>query len=182
MPKLLPSTWQTECLSIQNSGLADARRLQEVFNSCHYVHPWDKTFYIVSLEEIEGLVMKSVQTTPDSEKPFNLQTVRLKASGEMIGYYHLRYHHPHPGLIFITMFVIHKEYQKAGYAQEVTRGLLEQLRTLGEYHAVWLEVFVKNWPAMRFWINAGFTTIIDFEGDAALADETYASMVVERKL
>jgi ribosomal protein S18 acetylase RimI-like enzyme len=62
------------------------------------------------------------------------------------------------------MFVLHPDWQGKHLGREVVEGLAEQLRAL-EYSAIWLRVYLKNWPALRFWITNGFTNILAYEGD-----------------
>lgn len=178
----LPTTWQTARFVVQNVALEESGRLREVYNSCNYVQPWDKTFYLVSEEEIRELVGKSLAFGGTPEDRFQMQAIRRRETGEIIGYFHLTHGRPKPHIAFISMFVVAADYQKDKVASEVAAGLWEQLRQAGECTVVWLEVFLKNWPALRFWINNGFTTIIDYEGAAVMSEEAYASMVLEKGL
>ena len=178
----LPAAWQTERFLIQNVAPAETGRLREVYNSCHYVEPWDKTFYLVSEEEIAELVNDSLAFGRTDRDRFQMQSIRQQESGEIIGYFHLSHGRPHPHVAFISMFVVQRDHQKERVGAEVTAGLWDQLRQAGECTAVWLNVYLKNWPAIRFWLNTGFNTIIDYDGDPILTDTSHADLTLEKKL
>ena len=178
----LPPSWQTKRFLIQNVTLAETGRLREVYNTCNYVEPWDKTFYLVSEEEIAGLVNDRMAFASTDQNRFQMQSIRQKDNGEIIGYFHLSHGRPHPHVAFISMFVVHRDHQKERVGQEVVTGLWEQLRQAGQCTAVWLSAYLKNWPAIRFWLNNGFNTIIDYDGDSIHTDTSHADLTLEKKL
>lgn len=178
----LASSWSTERLAIRDGALAEAARLQEVFNACAYVGRWDKTFREEPLAVFVELVSKSLGLLENPDGRFRLQSIYQQDTGELVGYFHLTHGMPKPHVVWISMFVIHPAYQKHRFGQEVTDGLWAQLRALGEYSAVWLDVYLKNWPALRFWLNNGFNTILDYDGDKIHAEDTYANIALEKKL
>jgi ribosomal protein S18 acetylase RimI-like enzyme len=175
---LLPATWETDRLLIQQSAVTEIGRLRDVFNACSYVGQWDKTFQLVSEEEMAGLVNQGLE----ENGRFHMKTVRQKETGNIIAYFHLTHGTPKAHLVWISMFVVHPAYQKHHFGQEITSSLWQHIKQLGEYSAVWLDVYLKNWPAFRFWLNNGFNTIIDYEGDPTCTAESYANIVLEKKL
>lgn len=178
---LLPSRWETERLVMQDGQLDQAPRLTAIFNACSYVGPWDETFQVVPEAEVAQLVTKSLSQA-DSDRIFKLQAIRHKESPELLGYFHL-YHgfRQHPEVVYISMFVIHPDAQGHKYGQEVVTGLSRQLQQL-DYRAIHLNVFLKNWPALRFWIGQGFTTILDYRGAPRHTEESYADLLLEKRL
>jgi diamine N-acetyltransferase len=78
------------------------------------------------------------------------------------------------------MFVLHPDYQKGGFGTE----LLTHWRSsqTASHQAIWLEIFLKNWPALRFWIKSGFTTIIDINGAPQHDATAHASIVIAKTL
>ena len=79
------------------------------------------------------------------------------------------------------MFVLHPDHQKGGYGTELIAGLAQQAKA-ASHQAIWLEVFLKNWPALRFWIKAGFTNIIDIDGAPQHDATAHASIVIAKTL
>jgi diamine N-acetyltransferase len=177
---LLPSHWQTGHLVMEDATLEDVPRLHAIFTACAYVEPWDPTFKLVPESELAELVNRSLATEGDHYR-FKLQPIRTQAEEETIGYFHLHHGLPHPHLTSISMFVLHPDYQRHHFGQEVITGLAEQLRALG-YTALSLRVYLKNWPALRFWISAGFTSITQYQGDPTLTATSQASLRVEKQL
>jgi len=82
---------------------------------------------------------------------------------------------------WISLFVVHPDYQGQQLAQEVVNGMAYHLREAG-YQAIWLEVYLRNWPALRFWTNAGFTTIVAYEGDKEPGEGRAARLMLARPL
>ncbi|MEZ4710726.1 MAG: GNAT family N-acetyltransferase [Caldilineaceae bacterium] len=180
-PAFLPAQWATARLAIRDCSLPDTPRLQAIFNACHYVEPWDKTFYLVSEQEIAELVRQSLRVD-DEHRRFRLQCICLRQEPDIIvGYVHLHHGVPTAQLVFISMFVMHPDYQQQHFGQEIIAGLAAQLQSLG-YEALRLDIFLKNWPALRFWIKAGFTTILEYEGDATHTPTGHASLLLEHRL
>jgi ribosomal protein S18 acetylase RimI-like enzyme len=181
--RFLPSSWTTERIMITDSTLEDVPHLTRLFNACSYVEPWDPTFHPVPDDELYQLVVRSLATT-GADQAFRLQCLRSKADDVRIGYFHL--HHspprlPQPSTVWISMFVIHPSYQRQQFAQEVVTGLTQQLAQCG-YVAIWLEVYLKNWSALRFWIQQGFTNIIEYDGARLHTETEHASLVLEKRL
>ena len=179
----LPAEWATDRVFVRDSSLADVPILTETFNTCQYVAEWDPNFQLVEESVIAELVSNSLATSGPSDG-FRLQVLGSLADQRVIGYFHV--HHCSPNLpqtatTFISMFFISPAYQKQGFAQEVVAGLTAQLAQLG-YVAVWLEVFLKNWPALRFWVQQGFTRIIEYDGDIEHSAKTHATLALEKRL
>ena len=174
----LPASWQTERLHIADGVLDNTTRLMTIFNACSHVGQRDPTFQIYPEEEFIGLVTKRVADGMGNGR-FQLQTIRQ--NNELIGYFHGHHHHPHPQTLLISMFVLHPDYQKGGFGTEMVAGLAQKAKAVG-HHAIWLEVFLKNWPALRFWIKSGFTTIIDIDGAPQHDANAHASIVVAKTL
>ena len=178
----LPAAWHTARLHIRDSQPSDVPALTQLFNACSYVEPWDPTFAPVGETELAQLVTQSVASS-GPEASFRLQCL-CEAGGELVGYFHL--HHAAPNLpqantAFISMFVIDPAHQGQLYGQEAVGGLSHWLTFVG-YQAIWLEVYLKNWPALRFWIHQGFNHIIEYDGAPSLEPTSHATLVLEKRL
>ncbi|MBX3000447.1 MAG: GNAT family N-acetyltransferase [Caldilineaceae bacterium] len=179
----LPARWSTPRLRIADSTLADASRLTAIFNACNYAQPWDPTFRLIKEEELSELIRESLSTEGE-DLYFRMQTLRIASEDDPIGYFHLSHWSPRlpqADTVTISMFVIDPARQRQGYAQEVAAGLAENLAQLG-YMAIWLDVYLKNWPALRFWIQQGFTHIVEYEGAPTHSESAHASLILERRL
>jgi ribosomal protein S18 acetylase RimI-like enzyme len=179
--KMISPSWETERLVVTNSILEEASRLREAFNACGYVAPWDDSFVEQPISVITELIGKSEAAAEGSPELFRMQTVRLKESGAIIGYFHLYHAMPKPEVAFISMMAIDPAYQKQAFGSELTSGLAGEIRAAG-YPLIWLRVYLKNWPALRHWMKNGFTTIKEWRGDAVHSETAHAGLILERSL
>ena len=184
---VLPRTWETGRLVMSDGVLDDRPQFDAIAHACAYVGEWDPAFRVQAVDggqppaRDEDLVAKSLGLVARPDPRFRLQSIRLKLATTIIGYFHLYHATPTPQTIFLSMLILHPDYQHQGFGQEVIAGLAHQLEHLG-YIAIWLDVYLKNWPALRFWISTGFTTIVEYDGDKRHADDAYALLVLEKKL
>ncbi len=174
---MLSPSWETQGYAICDVQLSEAESIRDIFNSCSYVEPWDETFAPTDIETTEELVRKSVR----AQDAFKLQTIRNQA-GEIIGYFHLYHAFPKPDVVWVSMAVIHPDHQRKGVGTEVFEGIIRELEGLGKYRAVWLRVYLKNWPALRAWTKLGFRTIVEYRGDEVFSKDGHASLILERTL
>ena len=118
---------------------------------------------------------------PPDGKPelHRLQSIRLKDSNEVIGYIVLYHDFPNANTLWIAVLAIHTDYQKNRYGQEVINQLIKEAQNLG-YNEIGISVGIKNWPALRFWIQAGFTQVIKFQGDKTCSDNTFADLWLKK--
>lgn len=180
--KILSARWGTERLLIRDAITEDVPYLRNVFNACSYVGEWDNKFYEETEEAFTQLVSKSLKLNHSVEEIFKMQSVLLRGTENIIGYFHLYHDAPMPRRVWVSTFVVHPHFQKNRYGSELAYGIWDQFRQLGEYEAIWLRVSLKNWPALRFWIEMGWRTIIRYEGDTVHANDTMASVVLEKKI
>lgn len=177
----LPTQWQTERLTICDCTLEDVSELQSVFNANAALHPFDPTFGIYPAEEFLGLIQKSLMIGQTPKDRFKLQPIRFHQTSPIVGYFHGTHANPKEHVFFVSMFVVHPAYQQYKIGTEVVNGLAEQLRRLG-YGAIWLAVYLKNWVALRFWIQQQFVTIIDYDGERVHTPTGHADIVLARTL
>lgn len=71
--------------------------------------------------------------------------------------------------------------QGQGYGHEIVRALEHHLWNLG-YTENRVAVGLKNWPALRFWTQHGYDTVISISGDEVFADNHYAVIGLRKDL
>jgi len=180
--EILPPNWETERLVIQDSIQAEASSLEDVLAACGGIESWDPTFRPELEEGFVNLIARSHNGVAGCPSVFKMQTLYLREDRQIIGYFHLYHGLPDPETIFISMFIISPTYQRQSYGQETVRGIAEQIKKLGGYTRLWLNVHLKNWPALRFWIRAGFTNIVEFRGDPYNGEDSHALLILEKTL
>lgn len=176
--RTLPAAWETERLEVRNSAPEESEELWALFNACSYAGVWDETFRPEKKDVIAELISKS-QTGEDH---FRMQTVRLKETAALVGYFHVRHGFPQPHVVWISMLVVHPQHQRQGFGPEIMEALAQQVAHLQTYQSLWLRVYLKNLPALRSWIRAGFRTILEYRGDKVFSEDGHASIILERRI
>jgi diamine N-acetyltransferase len=182
IPSLAP-IWRTARVLIRDCQLQDIPHLAAIFNACNYMEKWDPTFHIVDEREIKQLVENSLAKTGE-HRDFRLQCLEIGKDKKTIGYFHLQLYNPRlpkARTAFLSMFVVDPAFQRRQYAQEVVSGLSRQLQACG-CEAIWLEVYLKNWPALRFWIKQGFDKIVEYDGEQQHSETAQATLTLEKTL
>jgi len=182
---MLPSRWFTDRLIMRDVAMEDAVRLLAVFNANSHIGVWDTTFQPIEQPEMDGLVTASLAQRNARGDPFQMQAICRRdgaAAGEIAGYYHMAFGVRRPEVVAIGMFVLDPPAQNQGYGSEVLTGLGRQLRELPAYQAAWARVWLKNWPALRMWVKAGFDRIVEIDGDKVLSTEGQANVILELDL
>jgi diamine N-acetyltransferase len=182
---MLPGRWSTDRLIMRNAAIDDGARLLAVFNANAHIGVWDTTFQPIEQPEMDGLVAASVAGRNARGDPFQLQAICRRdgvEEGDIVGYYHMAFGVRRPEILAIGMFVLDPPAQNQGYGSEVLAGLGRRLRGLPTYQAAWARVWLKNWPALRMWVKAGFDRIVEIDGDKVLSAEAQANVILELDL
>jgi ribosomal protein S18 acetylase RimI-like enzyme len=179
--KLLPARWATALLAVEDSRQEDVPELQEALDACSYIKPW--TGEAEDREESMQSALDGGDLPPNGSKEFfRLQSVRLKETGELVGFLDLYHGYPTADIFWVGLLIIAPKFQKAGYGKELVCGLKETLRKLGGFRVMQLGVALKNWPAIRFWTRVGFDRIVAIKGDEVHSETAFAFMTLECSL
>lgn len=177
----LPSIWETSHLTISDSQPEEAPALQRIDEAVPEVHGWTE---VVPEEELKQEMLTAAlhgYLPPDGIRAcFRLQSIRVKAQPQIIGFLATYQGFPEEDILWITVLAFHPDFQAQGYGPELMNGLYEQARELGNIQRMRLCVSLKNWRGLHFWIQSGFERIILFKGDKALSDKTQAYMILEK--
>lgn len=179
---VLPEEWTTERLTFHNAAEYEAAEIQRIFNACADVGVLDPTFQEYPLEEFAGLIARSNGTTDKPTDIFRLQLIHERETGIPIGYYHCYYRVPQPDVMLISMFVLYPDAQHRGFGTESMNGIINAIKDLMDYRAIRLNVYLRNWQAMQFWIASGFTHIVEYRGPKIYSDEQHASVILEKAI
>jgi len=178
---ILPEKRETERLIIYNALMEEEQVLQKICESWN-----DKE--LIEGSSFENDYIKSCLTigdlppNPDATKDnYRLKSIQLKESGKVIGFYDLYYGYPAPETIWISLFVMDKEYRKNGYAQEAMEMIIRE-STKTDFKKIGIGVHLKNWRGLRFWTKAGFNKVFAVFGDEIYSEDTYALIGLEKIL
>jgi RimJ/RimL family protein N-acetyltransferase len=188
---LIANQWETQHLVVKDCGAADVPELDQIQTACRYMEAWSgwnepEHFERSEAERPEQSTLAFItegELPPNGSKEFwRAQSLRLSDTGQMIGFLAI-YHHGYPtaDFVWINYLLIHPDFQGKGYGQELVCGLCDQVKSLG-YTRMRTLVDLKNWPALRFWSQAGFDKIIQYLGDKIISEKTFAHLILEKTL
>ena len=181
--RLIPPRWGTSRLSVEDSTLAEATELQQVHDACAYIEAW--TGALSDSQQAQSMLsaLQGGDLPPGGSKEFfRLQSIRLKATSQLIGFADVYHGYPTGDIFWVGFLGIHPAYQSQGYGREAVQGLIEVVAGLKAYSAIRLGVALKNWPALRFWTAAGFNRVVEIRGDKMYSDSSFAFLYLERRL
>ena len=116
------------------------------------------------------------------KESYKMQSIKIKKQDKrLIGIISLYHGYSKDNNIYITSMCIKNDYKKKGFGQEVIEQLINELKMLG-YKEIRVNVSLKNWPALRFWINQGFNSVNGVHGDKIYSEKTFASLELTRIL
>ncbi|MUT67539.1 GNAT family N-acetyltransferase [Paenibacillus sp. NEAU-GSW1] len=177
--KLMPAAWRTTNLFLKQLEAGEIEEVQEVYRSSVSLGEW------VGHEYNSELVRNSFENgdlPPGGAKDnFSMQAIRHEARNEIIGFISMYHGYPNEGSIYISYMGFGAASQKKGCGQELTRQLVVEARRLG-YSELRVNVSLKNWPALRFWTQAGFNQISGIFGDKVISDDHFADIELVNEL
>jgi ribosomal protein S18 acetylase RimI-like enzyme len=119
---------------------------------------------------------------PNANKSsYCLKSIYLKQTNELIGFCDLYFGYPTNESAWISIFMIHNNFRKKGYAQEAIDIISNECRVLG-FSKIGIGVYLKNWRALRFWTKAGFDKVISITGDKDYSENAFARIGLEKKI
>jgi RimJ/RimL family protein N-acetyltransferase len=172
---VMDNIWKTERTIIRNIDAKDIEDIQKVHDACKYVDEWADQENI-PVDSIEEMYLKSLKTENNQNNIVIIQTILFNK--DIIGFLKLNCFYPDEKSIWISILEIDPNYQKKGFGQEIIKTLFDRLRDLKLYKRIYLAVDIKNWPALRFWIQLGFNKINRMYGDNIYAIDKFASLVL----
>jgi ribosomal protein S18 acetylase RimI-like enzyme len=180
---LIPHEWVTEHLTVRDSTLDDVPALQRIYNAVPEVREWMGTAEEGEPEPTMGSALAQGALPPNgSRERFRLQSILLTDTSQVIGFLAVYHGFPEEDVFWVTVLAFDPAFQHVGYGQELVRGLDTAVRQPGTYTRMRLFASLKNWPALRFWTQAGFDRIVMIAGDKIYADEADAHVMLERSL
>lgn len=170
----IPSKWETENVRVEDITESDFKKIEEIHGEANsYFKKLGRNDAINPIEIIKtGILPKGV-----SRESYRIQAIWLEQ--KIIGFLEYYEGFPESDILFIASLYFCMDYQKCGFGQQVIKKFSEVAKEL-KYAKIRLNVYLKNWPAIRFWTKQGFNTIWKIYGDKTYSEETFASMEIEK--
>lgn len=103
----------------------------------------------------------------------NYTLMTIVEDRQIIGFFDMYHGYPQKDCLWISIFVIAKNYRKKQYGQRVILSLT-QLAAENGWKSCGVGISLKNWCALRFWTKNGFTRIGDIYGDREYSSDAFA--------
>jgi GNAT superfamily N-acetyltransferase len=180
---MIPNQWETQQLKIEDSVLADVPDLDNIYAACAYMEEWSGWKQEDHFDHPEQSTLSFItegELPPNGSKEFwRVQSLLLSDTGQTIGFLAIYHGFPTANTVWINYLFIHPDFQGKGYGQELVCGLSDKVKSLG-FSTMRTLVDVKNWPALRFWVQQGFDKIIQYHGDKIISEKTFAHLTLEK--
>jgi len=162
-------------MEIKTADISMKDDLQELINSIIYITKFSGYSENWSAEE--------AITNPELPANGKKENVRLECvydeNNEMVNF--CEYYIDNE-TIFLGGFYIKQNKQKNGLGKIILNMYENKWKTDKKYSRIILNVDIKNWTAIRFWVNNGYNKIIKWIGDFEYSDTTYAMLRLEKQL
>jgi len=162
-------------MKIQAVDISMKDDLQELLDSIIYITKFSGYPADWSAEE--------TITNPDLPPGGKKENVRLEcvydANNEMVNFCE---YYIDDETIFLGGFFIKQGKQNNGLGRTILGMYEDKWRASKKYGRIILNVDIKNWAAIRFWLNNGYDRIIQWIGDSEYSDATYAMLRLEKRL
>ncbi len=119
---------------------------------------------------------------PNGKKEFfRLQTIRMKDTGELIGFLGMYHGFPVDETLWINTITLHPKFQGKGYGPELMLGLSNTARQLG-YTQLRTFVNLRNWPSLRLCVKVDMDKMVKIVGDKICSEKAEAYVMLEKDL
>ncbi|MGN7413943.1 GNAT family N-acetyltransferase [Paenibacillus sp. SAF-068] len=179
MMKQLPVEWNSDRLIISDVKEYGIPELESIYETSRYLHQWD------GREHVQDYVRKCFEKghlPPEGrQENYRIQSIRTAEDDRNIGLLSVYHGYPSEDSLYLEFLYIQSEIQKQGYGQELIQALTLHCSELG-YKEIRINVALKNWPALRFWIKSGFNQISGIFGDLEFSNDTFANTELIKSL
>ncbi|GAB1156253.1 hypothetical protein YWY31_22780 [Paenibacillus illinoisensis] len=170
--KQLPEEWKSERLIISDVEEYEIPEIQSICETSRYLQQWDGREY--EPDYVKKCVTEGNLPPGGKLENYRIQSIRTVEENQKIGLLSMYHGYPSEDSIYLEFLYIQSDIQKQGYGQEMIQALSLHLSSLG-YREIRINVALKNWPALRFWIKSGFNQISGIYGDLEHSDTTFAN-------
>ncbi|MBB3072880.1 ribosomal protein S18 acetylase RimI-like enzyme [Paenibacillus baekrokdamisoli] len=176
----LKNPWKSERLIFEDLKLQELEEVQELYESSSNISRWNGRE--PDIEYINQCYFKGDLPPGGKKENYKIQTIKTnEESNNLIGMLSIYHGYPRSDITYIAFMCVGNKYKKQGYGQEIINQLIIELTRL-EYKEIRINVALKNWSALRFWIKLGFDKINGIFGDEDYSDRTYSNIELTRLL
>ena len=123
--------------------------------------------------------MDGVPPPNGSKDLFRLQSIRLRSTGQLIGFQGTYHGFPDAQTLWMIVIAIHPSFQRQGYGSEVMGELSSLVRQMGTFTRMRGFICLENLPSLRFHVGVGFDKIVTVAKDTRYRE---AHILLEKSL
>jgi ribosomal protein S18 acetylase RimI-like enzyme len=173
--QIIEQLWVAERCNIIDAATEDVASMNEIYEQINS--------YMVEVSGCEGRLPEQVFLNGNYPKGGNrsdsrLQCIKLRENGQIIGYIDFYQGYPTVDTLYIGFISICSLFRGKGYAREVIETLSRKAQNKG-FKKIRVNVSLKNWSALRFWVKNGYTSVIRITGDTDYACEKFSNIELE---
>jgi GNAT superfamily N-acetyltransferase len=157
MSEYISKLIETKNLIIKDITMEEVGELQDIFST------WEDNELIKGELPPEQHVIK---------QNYFFKSIYSKHHCKNIGVIDIYHGYPNSDTLWISIFVLHKDFHNKGFGQEVIEAL-EKDATDTIYCKIGLVIQQKNLKALQFWTKAGFDKINGSYGDKVFGQDNY---------
>lgn len=179
MKTKLPNSIITENLIIHHASIRDCDILKKICDS------WNEQKVVeghVTNDNYFFECMNNGDLPPGGIKEnYSLMLIKLRANSVIVGYFDLYHGYPVFDTLWISIFVVDKNYRNRGIGKEAIGAIFKYAIDCG-WSKIGIGVYLKNWSALRFWISLGFDKILSIYGDKEYSVDTFSLIGLQKLL
>ncbi len=156
----------------------DASAVEIIYRENHLVLDWLGTEQNYSKMAKEVVLCSELPPGGAQEYVYNT-VIRHRETQKLLGILECYQGYPEKNALYIGALFLRPCTHRQGFGMEVVDHLVSAAFGVG-YGEVYAAVGLKNWPALRFWLAAGFTRATKVSGDAEYKDSTFAVIELVR--
>ena len=176
--QILPVTWQcSDEWTVVRAKIDDADEITALYNACHYLYDVDENFIRREIEYYQEILGKIYHTEHDMHYASYCYCLKNNETSRIMGYFQCIAHYPDNGTLWTSAMILHPEYHGKNIGKTFITSIEEKL-SIDTINKMSLRVSLKNYPALRFWLANGFTTILHFNAEQYYSSESNAACFV----
>jgi hypothetical protein len=165
----MKATYKSDRLTFAIANDSDLEEMQLVFNSCAYIEKWAGGEVVNAHRLFRG------EIKPEDLPIQNLKIFKITEDDSVIGCLVIFFEYPLSDVLYLGGLYILQERQSSGYGKETVKTLFANFQG----YRFRLIASLKNWKALKFWIDLGFNKVTGYFGDLEHSESTFAEIELE---
>ncbi len=177
---MLAARWHTTRLAIDDVTPADAEAVLDCLAESADLAALDPTFGPAPRVDIDDLIARSQREANAAPRSFQMQMIRQRNEGGLVGYWHLMQVPDRPEAVGVSILLVRPPFRGQRMGQELVTEAARQLAA--RYAELWARVFLANPRAIQFWATLGFDQLTPHRGRIVHPPAATPSLILMKRL